>query len=64
MAENLETKSKKQDNPTKKVENFMIRNRKPILIVGICIVAVAAAVGTTYLNIMESNLKILEQALK
>ncbi len=44
MAENLETKSKKQDNPTKKVENFMIRNRKPILIVGICIVAVAAAV--------------------
>ena len=46
MAEkNVETlKSKKQDDTTKKLENFMIRHRKPILISGICILVIALAV--------------------
>ncbi|MBP5441752.1 MAG: tetratricopeptide repeat protein [Treponema sp.] len=46
-------KSKKQNNPTEKVENFMVRNRKPILIVGICVIVAALAV-CLYLGISDS----------
>ncbi|MBO7637572.1 MAG: tetratricopeptide repeat protein [Treponema sp.] len=45
MAGNAETlKLKKQENTSEKVENFMMRHRKPILIVGICILVAALAV--------------------
>ena len=45
MAENVETlKSKKQDDTSKKLENFMIRHRKPILISGICVLVIALGI--------------------
>ncbi|MBO4319476.1 MAG: tetratricopeptide repeat protein [Treponema sp.] len=54
MAENVETlKLKKQENSTKKLENFMTRNRKPILISGICILVLALAV-CLFLGITDS----------